>query len=178
MRNIELRLVALPLVLILFRIFGTVRYIVSTLPCCYTASYSDNSDDIGSGIRLGICITDTCGQFIFHPLLMSLQVKCKIHYGITVNYLFLHVRLLVIHCKDLGMLCCLCFSLKLFYYAIKFCAKIFSDGCTLFVEKTLLLLTKAVPECSTTIVTKKKNNLSLFHIHIESLLDNMMEPCI
>lgn len=71
MRNIELRLVALPLVLILFRIFGTARYIMSTLPHCYTASYSD---DIGSGIRLGICITDTCGKFIFHPLLMALQV--------------------------------------------------------------------------------------------------------
>ena len=75
MRNIELRLVALPLVLILFRIFGTARYIMSTLPCCHTASYSDNSDDIGSGVRLGICITDKCGQFIYHPLLMALQVQ-------------------------------------------------------------------------------------------------------
>ena len=55
MRNIELRLVALPLVLILFRIFGTARYIMSTLPCCHTASYSDNTCTFSTNMTYHTC---------------------------------------------------------------------------------------------------------------------------
>lgn len=66
-RKIELRLVAIPVIFILFRIVGTVRYIMAQLPNCHAASIDEEDRTVG------LCITDECG-YIFHPVLMSLQV--------------------------------------------------------------------------------------------------------
>lgn len=65
--NIELRLLMIPVVFIIFRMFGTARYIMSLLPYCHMVLLNEH------GKGRGLCITNQC-WYIFSPELMALQV--------------------------------------------------------------------------------------------------------
>ena len=83
-KKVDLKLLAIPFVFVLFRLWGTIRYFVSMRPDCHQYSgflNHDNSSDI--------CVENSCFDILYHPVLLYTQVlQClsKCMYYLRTNF--------------------------------------------------------------------------------------------
>ena len=68
-KKLDLKLLAIPVVFVVFRLWGTIRYFISMSPACHR--YPGFLNDYNSS---SFCVETGCFNVLYHPVLLYMQV--------------------------------------------------------------------------------------------------------